>query len=323
MPSLSRHKLLAGCATGLTVGLAGCIESDAVISVSPVSSPAAIGRKATTSPDDRDAETTELIAATVAGGTNRTSPDGYREPPYQPTRPVRYNETVYTVDWTETGRQETRTEFILTITIHEAASGRDPELTFDELPAVDQERLRSLAQSISLMQRANRTDNLPKTHEEQVWYPPPDREPSMLVPTPEHTTIEVDGQPVTVGAEPTTVALAVYAYTATERAPSLATFGRKLRTAHRFSLTGLNDAERGFFEQVVDEGSFYKGSFDDVENDVFNGIVEQFVDQPALFASSPSKGEWLTRYDGTDYWVTIDFIRMPEYAARLQPATEP
>jgi hypothetical protein len=322
MPSLSRRKLLAGCAAGLTASLAGCADPDAVMYVEPVPTATDIATRATTAPDSRDAETVELVDETVAGGTNRTSRNDRGNPPYQPDRPVRYNGTVYDVDWRATGRQQERTEHLLSLTIHDADSDYAPEISFGELPAVDQERLTQLPRFVSHIQEANETAGLPESFERQAWYPPADREASELVPEPAYDTIAVNGYPVTVAAEPVTIKLAVFAYTATERASSLAAFGRELRSAHRFPLTGLTDAEREFFEMVIEEGSFYKGGFDDVEDGVFKGVADQFVSQPALFTPYESEAEWLTRYDGTDYWVTIDFVQLSEYADRLQTVEE-
>ncbi|RJX51819.1 hypothetical protein [Halonotius pteroides] len=322
MPSISRRELLAGCAAGLTAGLAGCADPDAVMYVEPVSAATDIATEATTAPDSRDAETAALVAETVAGGTNRTSRNDRGNPPYQPDRPVRYNGTVYDLDWNATGRQQQRTEHLLSLTIHDADSDYAPEVSFDELPAVDQERLTPLPRVIDNIQEANETAGLPEPFERQAWYPPAEREASALVPEPAYDTIEVNGYPVTVTVEPVTVQLPVFAYTATERASSLAAFGRELRSAHRFPLTGLSDAEHEFFKMVIEEGSFYKGGFDDVDDGVFEGVADQFVREPALFTPYESEAEWLTRYDGTDYWVTIDFVRMSEHADRIQAVEE-
>jgi len=322
MPSLSRRTLLAGCAAGLTAGLAGCVDPDAVMYIESVPAATDIATQATTTPDSRDAETAELVAETVDGGTNRTSRDDRGNPPYQPDRPVRYNGAVYDIDWNATGRQQQRTEYLLSLTIHDADSDYTAEISVDELPAVDQQRLTPLPRVINHIEEANETAGLPEPFERQAWYPPADREASALVPEPAYDTIAVNGYPVTVAVEPVAVQLAVFAYTATERASSLAAFGRALRSTHRFLLTGLSDAEREFFEMVVAEGSFYKGGFDDVDDGVFEGVAEQFVRQPALFTQHESEAEWLTRYDGTDYWVTIDFVRMSEYADRIQPIEE-
>ena len=326
MRSLSRRKLLAGCAAGVTAGLAGCADPDAAMFVEPVPSATAIATEATTTPNSRNAEETRLVAETIAGGTNRTSPDGHGNPPYQPDRPVRYNGSVYDIEWHETDQQRDRTEYIISLTIYGDDADRTPEIAFDELPAVDQETLYFLPRLINHIQEANESEGVdasfPESSERQAWYPPADREASVLVPEPDYETIGVDGHPVTVSVEPTTVSLDVFAYTATERAASLEAFGRDIRANHRFELTGLSDAERDFFEMVIDDGSFYKGAFDDVEDGVFAGVADRFVGQPALFMPYESEGEWLTRYDDTDYWVRIDFVRMSEYADQLRPVEE-
>lgn len=326
MPSLSRRTLLAGCAAGMTAGLAGCADPDAAMFVEPASSATAIATEATTTPNSRNADETTLVAETVAGGTNRTSPDGHGNPPYQPGRPVRYNGSVYEIEWRETDQQRDRTEYIIPLTIYGADADRTPEITFEDLPAVDQEMLHFLPRLIDHIQEANESEGIdasfPESSERQVWYPPADRETSVLVPEPDYETIGVDGHPVTVSVEPTTIPLDVFAYTATKRAPSLEAFGRDIRSDHRFELTGLSDAERDFFAMVIDDGSFYKGAFDDVEDGVFEGVADRFVSQPALFMPYESEGEWLTRYDGTDYWVRIDFVRMSEYADQLRSVEE-
>jgi len=326
MRSLSRRELLAGCAAGLTAGLAGCADPDAAMFVEPVPSAADIATEATTTPNSRDSETTELVAETVAGGANRTSPDGRGNPPYQPDRPVRYNGSVYDIAWNTTDRQRDRTEYVLSLTVYGTDTDREPEIAFDELPAVDRERLQFLPQLIGHITEANESEGIdasfPESPERQVWYPPADREASMLVPDPDYETIGVDGHPVTVAVEPTTVSLDVIAYTATERAATLAAFGRKLRSTHRFELAGLTDAEQEFVAMTIEEGSFYKGPSDDVDDEVFAGVADRFVGQPALFTAYESEGEWLTRYDGTDYWVTIDFVRMSEYADRIRSVEE-
>ena len=85
----------------------------------------------------------------------------------------------------------------------------------------------------------------------------------------------------------------------------------------RKSVSGLSEAERELFERVRSEGSFYKGAFDDVPDGAFKGLADHFVTHPAIFVED-STGEWLTRYDGTDYWVEIDFVLVEEYESRLE-----
>jgi len=311
MDSLSRRKLLGGCAAGLLAGLAGC-SADAAMFVEAVDTPTAIGRKATDGPErqPRDSDRAELIAAAVDGGTNRTDSHG---PPYQPDRPVAHNDTVYDLSWSEASRETSRTEYRIEMAVVD--DDRATDASFGELPAVDRERLERYPELIDNYVE-NPEAEVPEAVAYPIYYPPAEREGSAIVPDPQYDTLSVAGQPVALSVEPTTVSLDVYQYAATERAPSVAAFGRELRRDHLFELTGLSETEREFFDRVRSEGSFYKGSFDDVPDGAFEGLADHFVSQPAIFVEN-STGEWLTRYEGTDYWVEIDFVLLEEYEQRL------
>ena len=312
MRSLTRRKLLGGCAVGLVAGLAGC-SADAAMFVTPVDTPQAVGQQATASPstDRPDSDTAELVAAAVANGTNRTDST---TAPYQPDRPVVYNDTVYTLTWSEAARDTSRTEY--KITMRTADDDRAPDTDFEELSAVDRNRLERFPELIHNYAE-NPESEVPEELSYNIYYPPAEREQSAIVPDPQYDTLSVAGQPVELSVDPITVSLDVYQYTATERAPSVSAFGRELRRDHRFELSGLSEPERKLFERVRSDGSFYKGAFDDVPDGAFTQLADHFVSHPALIVENTT-GEWLTRYAGTDYWVTIDFALHEEYTERLE-----
>jgi len=193
---------------------------------------------------------------------------------------------------------------------------RATDASFEELPAVDRERLERYP---GLIQNyvENSEAEFPRDLTYEIYYPPAEREQSALVPDPQYDTLSVAGQPVELSVESITVSLDVYQYTATERAPSVAAFGEELRQNHRFELAGLSEDERKLFDRLREEGSFYKGAFDDVPDGAFTGLADHFVAHPAIFVED-STGEWLTQYDGTDYWVEIDFVLLEEYESRLE-----
>ena len=312
MTSITRRKLLGGCAVGLTAGLAGC-SADAAMFVTAVDTPAAIGQQATESPtkDHPDSDTAELVAAAVNNGTNRTDS---RDAPYQPDRPIAYNETVYDLEWSEASRDTSRTEYKITMTVYD--DDRATDASFEELPAVDRERLERYPELIQNYVE-NSEAEFPRELIYEIYYPPAEREQSAIVPEPQYNTLSVIDQPVELTVEPITVSLDVYQYTATERAPSVTAFGEELRQKHRFELSGLSEDERKLFDRLREEGSFYKGAFDDVPDGAFTGLADHFVTHPAIFVEG-STGEWLTQYDGTDYWVEIDFVLLEEYESRLE-----
>ena len=312
MTSITRRKLLGGCAVGLTAGLAGC-STDAAMFVTAVDTPRTIGQQATESPtkDRPDSDTAELVTGAINNGTNRTH---RRTAPYQPARPVVYNDTVYQLEWSEADRDTSRTEYKITMTAYD--DDRETGVSFEELPAVDRERLERYP---GLIQNyvENPESELPRELTYDIYYPPAEREQSAIVPDPQYDTLSVAGQPTELAVEPTTVSLDVYQYTATERAPSVEALGREIRRNHRFELAGLSEAERELFERVRSEGSFYKGAFDDAPDGAFKGLADQFVSHPAIIVEDAT-GEWLTRYEGTDYWVEIDFVLLEEYESRLE-----
>lgn len=312
MNSLTRRKLLGGCAVGLAAGIAGC-SADAAMFVTPVDTPRAIGQQATEAPatDRPDSDTAELVAAAVTNGTNRTDSS---TAPYQPDRPIVYNETVYTLAWSEAARDTSRTEYKITMRTDD--DDRATDTNFEDLPAVDRNRLERYPELIHNYVE-NPESEVPEELTYNIYYPPAEREQSAIVPDPEYDTLSVAGQPVGLSVEPITVSLDVYQYRATERAPSVSAFGRELRRDHRFDLSGLTDTERKLFERVRSEGSFYKGAFDDVPDGAFKELADHFVSHPAIIVENTT-GEWLTQYEGTDYWVSIDFMLHEEYEERLE-----
>ncbi|ERH08171.1 MAG: hypothetical protein J07HN4v3_00537 [Halonotius sp. J07HN4] len=312
MTSITRRKLLGGCAVGLTAGLAGC-GGDAAMFVTAVDTPRTIGQQATESPtkDRPDSETAALVAEAINNGTNRTHRS---TAPYQPDRPVVYNETVYELGWSEADRDTSRTEYKITMTTYD--DDRETGVSFEELPAVDRERLERYPE-LTQNYAENPEAEFPKQLVYRIYYPPAERGQSAIVPDPQYDTLSVAGQPAEIAVEPTTVSLDVYQYTATERAPSVEAFGREIRRNHRFELSGLSEAERKLFDRVRSDGSFYMGAFDDVPDGAFEGLADQFVSHPAIIVED-STGEWLTRYEGTDYWVEFDFILLEEYESRLE-----
>lgn len=309
---ISRRRLLGICAVGGMGALAGCADPDVAMFVDPVRTDREIGEQATHSPD-RIGEYTSLVANATANGTNVSDGGPAERPPYRPDRPVVYNGTVYDIDWESTGRQERHTEYSISTTVHD--DDRETEIEFQELPAVDRNHLEGLQQRLAQRRPDDEDRPLPR-REYQRRYAAAERNESVLVPDQEYDVIRIEGQPVSVDVRSTTVEDDIYRYTATEQAPTLAAFGSQLRTA-QFELTGLTESEQEFFEMVISDGSYYQGSLDDDQAESFEGVADVLVDEPAIFVED-RMGEWLVEYNGSDYWVEVDFVRMAEYADHLE-----
>ena len=314
-PRLSRRRLLSACAVAAMAGLAGCADPDVAMFVDRLSTDRAVAERATIQPD-ADRGFASVVAKATDNGTE-VADDGPAEgPPFEPDRPVVHNGTVYDLRWEAADRTAPRTEFVVGLTVH--ADDRETDVTFADLPAIDRTRLDGIRRRIE--EYDPEADDEPSTLELsfQQQYTDAEQAESALVPEPNYNTIAIAGRPVSVDVRSERVVERdLYRYTATERAPTLAAFGREVRERHQFELAGLSGTERTFFEHVIeDNGSYYQGGFDNEYEDAFAGVADRLVAEPALFVDG-RKGEWLVAYDGRDYWVAVDFVRRAEYADRL------
>lgn len=313
--SLSRRKLLAACAVGATVGVAGCADPDVAMFVDRVSTDSAIGTQATLQPDRESYRS--LVANATGNGTDLPHEGPEERPPFRPDRPVVHNGSVYDLNWESTGRFETHTEYVISLTAHD--DDRETAIEFTALPDIDRNRLDSFRRRLA--GRASDTDEPMPRMQLQHQYTAAELDASALVPESEYAVIGIEGYPVTVSVGSRTVSADIYSYTATERAATLAAFGRELRAEHRFELMGLSDNEREFFESVIADGSYYQGGLSDDQQAAFGSVADRLVARPALFVED-RQAEWLLGYDDSDYWVTVDFVRMNEYANRLKTVDE-
>lgn len=111
-----------------------------------------------------------------------------------------------------------------------------------------------------------------------------------------------DRYAVRVEREP--VAVTEYRYTATQVAPSAATYGASLRENYAFTLspTDLPSAERDLLARATN-GTYYAGSSYD---DVFRSVRNRFRAHDPV-GSTDSGGSWVVRYDGTTYWTELEY----------------
>lgn len=301
--ALPRREFLAACAVGVAGALAGCADPDVAMFVDPVPTDRAVAERATLQPD-RDGHR-PLVAEAVDGGTDRAAESG-DDPPFDPDRPVVYDGAVYDLEWTGTGREETRTEYAISVTVHD--DDRAVDATFDELPEPDRDRLADVRRAV---ERAVDDDHPLPAVTTRHHYTAAERNRSALVPEPRYDVVALAGRPASIEVSEETVTLPVFRYTAHERAATLAAFGAALRSRHQLPLSGLGGPGRDFFESVREEGSVYEA------REGFEAVADRLVAEPALFVEA-REGEWLVAYEGGDYWVTVDFVRKPEYADRLE-----
>jgi hypothetical protein len=283
--------------------------------VDRVSTDSAIGARATLQPDRESYRS--LVANATGNGTDLPHDGPEERPPFRPARPVVHNGSVYDLNWESTGRFDTHTEYVISLTAHD--DDRETDIEFTALPEIDRDRLDSFRRRLA-RHDPNEDQPMPRM-QLQDQYTAAELDASALVPESEYEVIAIEGYPVTVSVGSRTVSADIYSYTATERASTLAAFGRELRAEHQFELTGLTENEREFFESVIADGSYYQGGLSDDQQAAFESVADRLVARPALFVEH-RQAEWLLEYDDSDYWVTVDFVRMNEYASQLEAVDE-
>jgi len=280
---MKRRQVLAGAAGALSATLAGCADPTAVLIMTEVSDER-IAERASVSPPD---QASRRIVRTAAENGSATA-SGTR-PPLDVDDPIAFDGAYY-----ELSRSETRIgeELRVTINVDPGSSAPDAAtIAFADLPEPDRELFGRIVPP-------------PEGREGVVGasaiYDDADREASVLVPKAEYGAVERDGERFpfeVVGRDE--VDAYEYRYEATRVAEDAAAFAERIRSAHLFELSGLSDAEREIVEEAID-GGYYDGSV----SDAFSSLAERFRDHDAVEPSDWG-GEFLVRYDGTDYWADL------------------
>ncbi|SNZ12892.1 hypothetical protein SAMN06269185_1973 [Natronoarchaeum philippinense] len=280
---MKRRQVLAGAAGALSVTLAGCADPKAVLTMTAISDEE-IAARASASPPGRVSR--RIIRTAVENGSATAS--GTR-PPLGVDSPIAFDGAYY-----ELSRSSTRIGDELRVTVKVDPGERAPDaatVAFGELPDPDRELLGRIVPP-------------PEGREDAVGasaiYDGADREASALVPGAEYGAVERDGERFpfeVVGRDE--VDAYEYRYEATQVAADAAAFADRLREAHLFELSGLSDAEREIVESAIG-GGYYEGSV----SDAFSSLADRFRDHDAVDPSDWG-GEFLVRYEETDYWADL------------------
>ena len=237
---------------------------------------------------------------------SRISPPRGGEYPHEVTAgSISNNGTIYTVSYERNG-EETAIRYRVTINPMEDRISDVETVAFEELPAVDREKVN---------QQMIGTGT-------QFTYSREERDRSALVPSPDKQIIVWDSGErarFTVRKSETVVVQATYRYTA-ETVTSVAEFGTEFRQQHGWKLTGLSEAERDIVDQAISKEDGYSVAPREAEPEAtpskaLERLIERFRQHIEKgFAPrgqqnhSGVQGWYLNRYDGKTYWtkLTID-----------------
>lgn len=280
----SRRTFLAtACAAGLGA-LAGCAHSNAVLTMDPMDDAAVAERYArTTQPDSERHATLGRAVENGSTTTEGTSPE------FDTDRPYVYDGSFYSLAVSE---EEQLDGTRITVEIDYATAEDEEGVPLEEFPAVDRELLSGL-----FPPEEDRDDG-PEMGVGAV-FTPQEAEASRLV-NEEITAVRYEGAayPITVETRPADRYL--YRIEATRIADDAAAYGAELTVEYQFTLSGLSDDEREVVAQAIDDG-YYEGS----ASDAFESVARRFFEHEPIIGANAEEGDYLVRYDGTDYWADL------------------
>lgn len=294
--------MLAGLATGLAGAFAGCHgESYATLRLEPVDDEALAERYAR-APSGNDRE---LVATAVEEGAATAERD---DPPLLVGRPVRYRGAYYRLSSEVVDRRPaTRYRFVLSVPGEGTPAGRTVAVA--ELPAVDRDRVERMLPS------SGETPEPGWDRHESVVYADAALGRSVLVPEPAYDGVVHDGRRYRFAVEdPREETLKTYRYAAEEVAADDAAMAARVRERYLFELSGLSGAQRRILESATGEGGYRERE----PTAAFRDLARRIREHGGITVYS-NGGEWLLRYDGRVYWVTLD---RPEYYQGQEVARE-
>lgn len=286
---MRRRRYLATTAALVAAPFAGCAHPRVVLTMDDVAD-SDIARRVSRTVDAHP-EASAIVADAVENGSTTVSG---RRRPLETDRPVAYGGAYYELSATETGQRET-TEYSISIDYDPGTPVDGDATAYEELADVDRSALDGLLPPPGDPPSGDGYDfGVGRTFSEE------ELEASALVPDPAYDAVVFDGTryPIRVG-EGHTVTVSDYRYEADEVAADAATFAETIRSEYLFDLAGLSESEREIVEEAVD-GGYYDGS----TTDAFESLARRFRAHDAVEADEGG-GEWLVRYDGTEYWAEL------------------
>lgn len=278
---MRRREVLASGATLLATSLAGCGHPPVVLDLEEATA-VDIANEVSMTADPGSEEYRVVQSALENGSATRRG----RHELFDAGEPVRVDDAFYEVSETRLGSSD--------VTVYEVLVDLDPteatpergEITFEELPEADRQRLEPLI-SEEPPERDGYDVGVSYGIAEEVG------NESVFVPEPEYDVVVHEGDRLRVDVDSRTVTETEYRYEVTEVAPDVVTFADQIRAQYRFALTGLSDAEREVVEEAID-GAYFE------DDEAFRSVVERIRRHDGL-NEEDFYGTWLLEYEGTEY----------------------
>lgn len=278
---MRRRQVLATGTTLLAAAVAGCVHPPGVLTMDAADDEDIADEASLHARPD-----SEEYGIVVRGRENGTTTRRGRYDLFDETDVVRVNDTFYRV--TEDRLESSE------VTVYQVHVDLDPENTtpdvgeiaFEDLPAVDRERLGPVL--------TERTPNEDVRYDVAVDYGAADEaNGSVFVPERQYDIVVHEGRRYRVAVDSRAAPEATYRYEVTEAAPDVESYAAQVRERYLFSLTDLSEAERDVVETAISDGYY-----DDDEP--FQSVVDRLRDHEG-FAVYDRYGTWLVGYEGGAY----------------------
>lgn len=287
---MRRRSVLATGTTLLANALAGCGHPAVVLDLEPATAED-IADRASAAPDpDSDAHAVVAAASENGSATRRG-----RRALFGSGDIVRVDGVVYEVSETSIESDE--------VTVYDAKVDVDPanttadrgEIRYDDLPAVDRERLSVITES---------SPPEGEGYDIGVGYGTADEvgNESVFVPEPEYDILVYEGRRYRITIDSETESATTYRYEVTDVAPDVETFADQLRDRYLFELANLSEAERAVVEEATD-GAYFE------DDEAFRSVVRRLREHDGFEVHSHD-GTWLVEYEGTEYTAYAEWQRL-------------
>jgi len=307
---MRRRQFVAALSVGGLAALAGCAEPNSSLRLIDVDDAALADRYA--SPvDGLPPELRGFVVDVIEG---RADTREGTTPPIDRTLPVEYEGAYYRLEY-EMLETHPETIYVVDVDYDPARPVDGPTVAYDDLPPADREALDDLFPPPEERPTGEGYD-VGKGHRY-----PPDAE-SVLVPDSEYAAVSNGGEAYPIRVERgQDVDVHTYDYAAERVAGDASELAAQARDRYRFVLTGLSSGEREIVESAIEND--YRVDADQDPPEAFGSLIDRFRNHTALRRDEYG-GDWLARYDASDYWADVSFP--PEWQTTddgTPPATPP
>jgi hypothetical protein len=291
---MRRRQFLLTVAASGAGALAGCSDPSGSISLTDVSEDATLADLWAFEGDQFGDADQRLIAGAVAEDPDRATVVD-NGPPLEVTRPVAFEGRYYSISYSASNEREANQYHI---DAHpDPDSPPDRTGSFEELPAVDREKLDSLLDPDVELSDSRELLSV------AALYTPQDEAASNIVPDPAYDGITRGGRTFAIEvSDPEVATIYDYRYRAEALAADDSELATIARDRYRFQFDGLTQDQRS----ILDTAKNDEARSADPPSQAFANLVEKFRSHEGIEITEYD-GTWLLRYDGEDWWADVTF----------------